>query len=337
MQKLFPAFFLLLVLTTVAPPVVLAYRQVVIYTSADQVFSEPILKRYQEISGVTVKALYDVEAAKTVGLVNRLIAEKNNPQADVFWNSEIARTIVLKKRGLLAPYFSPSAKAIPSTFKDPQGYWTGFAARARVLIYNKKLLKPSDLPASIFDLTKPVWHGRVVLAYPLLGTVATHFGALYAALGETRTETFLQALHTNEVTIVPGNSVVRDVVADGEFPIGFTDTDDANIAIKNGKSVGIHFPDQHGIGTFLIPNTVALLQNAPHPDEGRKLIDYLLSPLVEKTLAFSPSANIPLRSSVPPPTDLPGLSSLKTMTIDYNSLGENIQKSDQFCHQLFGR
>lgn len=109
MQKLFPGCLVIFILITFAGPRVRASGLVVIYTSADQVFSEPILKHYETISGVTVKAVYDVEAAKTVGLVNRLIAEKNNPQADVFWNSEIARTIALKERGLLVPYISPSA------------------------------------------------------------------------------------------------------------------------------------------------------------------------------------------------------------------------------------
>jgi iron(III) transport system substrate-binding protein len=64
-------------------------EDVVIYTSVDQVFSEPVLTAFQKKTGIKVKALYDIEAAKTVGLVNRLIAEKSNPKPDVFWNSEV--------------------------------------------------------------------------------------------------------------------------------------------------------------------------------------------------------------------------------------------------------
>jgi len=71
-------------------------EQVVIYTSLDKVFSEPILKAFERQTGIKVLDVYDSEATKTTGLVNRLIAEKNNPRADVFWNSEIGRTIVLK-------------------------------------------------------------------------------------------------------------------------------------------------------------------------------------------------------------------------------------------------
>ena len=104
-------------------------QEVVIYTSLDKVFSQPILEAFEKETGIDVLPVYDSEATKTTGLVNRLIAEKNNPRADVFWNSESGRTIVLKQKGVLAKYVSPSASDIPSQFKDPDGCWTGFAAR----------------------------------------------------------------------------------------------------------------------------------------------------------------------------------------------------------------
>jgi len=74
-------------------------QEVVIYTSLDKVFSQPVLDAFEKQTGIKVKAVYDSEATKTTGLVNRLIAEKDNARADVFWNSETGRTIVLKKKG----------------------------------------------------------------------------------------------------------------------------------------------------------------------------------------------------------------------------------------------
>ena len=135
-------------------------NEVVIYTSLDQIFSEPILQAFEKDTGIKVKIVYDVEATKTTGLVNRLIAEKDNPQADVFWNSEIARTILLKNKGILSPYYSKQAADIPAQFKDIDGYWTGFAARARILIYNTTLLNPRKAPKSVFEFIKPEWKGK---------------------------------------------------------------------------------------------------------------------------------------------------------------------------------
>jgi iron(III) transport system substrate-binding protein len=85
------------------------HREVVVYTSLDKVFSQPILEEFERKTGIKVKAVYDSEATKTTGLVNRLVAEKANPRADVFWNSETGRSIVLKQKGVLASYKSPSA------------------------------------------------------------------------------------------------------------------------------------------------------------------------------------------------------------------------------------
>lgn len=312
-------------------------KEVVIYTSVDQIFSEPILSDFEKNTGIKVKAVYDVEASKTVGLVNRLLAEKEHPICDVFWNSEVGRTIFLKQKGLFTPYTSPSAKDISLQFKDKDGYWTGFAARARVLVYNTNLLKESDLPKSIFELTGAQWKGKVALGYPVFGTTATHMAALYATMGQEKTEKFLKEIKANEVVIVNGNSVVRDMVVEGQLPIGFTDTDDVNVAIQAGKPVKMLYPDHDGLGTLLIPNTVALIKDSPHPDEGKKLIDYLLSRVVESMLAFCESAQMPVRDGVKTPPHVPSFSSIKAMEVDYYDIAKNIEKSDRFCQSLFIR
>ncbi len=123
---------LILLLTTITfifmgiQPIHSAQTSVIVYTSHDHIYSEPALNAFEQKTGVKVKALYDVEAAKTTGIVNRLLAEKNHPRCDVFWNNEHSRTIVLKHKGLLTPYHSPSAAEIPAQFKDADGYWAGF-------------------------------------------------------------------------------------------------------------------------------------------------------------------------------------------------------------------
>ena len=78
-------------------------REVTVYVSTDRVFSEPILRAYEQQSGVRVNAVYDTEETKSTGLANKLLAEKNRPQADVFWSNEPVRTLVLKRNGVLAP------------------------------------------------------------------------------------------------------------------------------------------------------------------------------------------------------------------------------------------
>jgi iron(III) transport system substrate-binding protein len=314
-----------------------ASQEVIIYTSLDQIFSEPILQEFERRTSIKVKALYDTEAAKTVGLVNRLIAEKENPKADVFWNSEIVRTIVLKKKGVLSPYISLSAATIPEIFKDPAGYWTGFAARARVLVVNRNLIQPRHYPRSLQALAEPQWQGIAGMGLPLFGTTSTHALALYQLWGPEKTEAFFQRCLTNRVQVLAGNSVVRDRVADGMLAFGLTDSDDAYVGRRRGKPVDMVYLDQEDGGTLLIPNTVGLIQGAPHPDNARKLIDYLLSAQVEESLAFSDSMQIPLRPEVKRPSHCPYMQELKVMPVNYDSLAEHAEEHLARLKDIFMR
>lgn len=314
-------------------------REVVIYTSLDQVFSEPILKEFEKQTGISVKVVYDVEAAKTTGLVNRLIAEKNNPRADVFWNSETARTIVLKKNGVLAAYSSKNAQDIPDQFKDPEGYWTGFAARARVLITNTDLLDQKDAPASILELTQSKWADKVVMAYPFFGTTAAQAAALFAYWGDQKAEQYFRDLKANGMMIVDGNSTSRDRVQQGVRPIGFTDTDDAHVALVNDQPVNIVFPDQGEgqMGTLLIPNTAALIKGGPNSENGKLLIDYLLSKETESKLAFADGAQIPLRDDVQRPEYTRSYQEIKTMDVNFEEIADKIEYASRILQKIFMR
>ncbi len=153
--------------------------EVVVYTSEDRVFSEPVLQQFEKKTGIKVRAIYDTEETKSTGLVNRLIAEKDNPQADVFWSGDPVRPALLEFKGLITPYFSSVAADIPKIYKDEDGHWTGFSARARIILYNTNLVSMDERPLSLFDLTKPVWRGQVAIANPLFGTTSIHMAALF--------------------------------------------------------------------------------------------------------------------------------------------------------------
>jgi len=300
-------------------------REVNAYVSADRPFSEPILNAYQQQSGIRVNVVYDTEETKSTGLANRLIAEKGRPQADVFWSNEPVRTLVLKSRGVLAPYRSPPAQDIAGTFKDPEGYWTGFSARLRVIAYNTNRVKASDAPQSVFDLAEPQWKGQVAIADPRFGSTSFHVAALYAEVGDTRMDDFFRKLKTNDVKVVDGNSVVRDMVARGDVLVGVTDTDDVNVALEAKQPVAMVLPDHDGIGVPVMPNMVSLVAGGPHPEEAKRLIDYLLSADVERRLAESDAVQIPLHSGVPGPKNLPRIGTFKPMTLDYAKAAARVE------------
>lgn len=301
-------------------------RTVTVYVSTDRVFSEPVLREYERQSGVKVNAVYDTEETKSTGLANRLLAEQARPQADVFWSNEPVRTLVLKSRGVLAPYRSPSAEGIPPALVDPDGYWTGFSARIRVIAYNTKLVKPEEAPQSVFDLADARWRDQVAIADPRFGSTSFHVAALYAAAGDQKMDDFFRQLKTNGVHVVAGNSVVRDLVVRGEVKVGLTDTDDVNVAIENGQPIAMVLPDNRGLGVPVMPNMASLIADGPHPDEGRRLIDYLLSADVERQLAQSEAVQIPLHAGVAGPKNIPPIETFKPMTLDYTKAAARVEE-----------
>jgi iron(III) transport system substrate-binding protein len=300
-------------------------RQVTAYVSADRPFSEPVLREYERRSGVRVDVVYDTEETKATGLANRLVAEQARPRADVFWSNEPVRTLVLKSKGVLTAYRSSSAQGIPPALVDPDGFWTGFSARIRVIAYNTKLVTPDDAPQSVFDLADPKWRGQVAIADPRFGSTSFHVAALYALAGDEKMDDFFRRLKANGVRIVDGNSVVRDMVARGEVRVGLTDTDDVNVAIEDGQPIGMVLPDRNGLGVPVMPNMTSLVANAPHPDEGKRLIDYLLSPDVERMLAQSEAVQIPLHAGVPGPKHIPAIDTFKPMTLDFAKVASRVE------------
>jgi iron(III) transport system substrate-binding protein len=282
--------------TTTAPPS--AQKEVIVYTSVDQVFSEPVFLKFENRTGIKVRPVYDVEAAKTTGLVNRLIAEKANPRADVFWSGEFAQTLDLEKEGVLAPYHSKEADMIPAQYRDAGWYWVGLGGRARVLLVNTKYLNNDQAPGSILTLANSSIPGdRIGMANPMFGTTATHASAIYAYLGPDAARVYYQGLKDKGVRIVDGNSVVRELVEKGDLYLGITDTDDSCEAIGRGSPVRVILPDQgeNGIGAFIVPNTVALIAGGPNPSGGEAFIDYLLSQEDENDLMKSGWIQIPVR------------------------------------------
>lgn len=263
-------------------------REVVIYTSVDQVYSEPVLRQFERETGIRVKAVYDVEAAKTTGLATRLAAEQERPRADVFWNNEFLQTLRLKQQGLLAPAAPASAAGLSAHSCDPQGCWFGLGARARVFLINTTLVKEADYPKSLGDLLNPKYPAeRVAMALPLFGTTATHAAALYATQPADEARAFFQQVKSRGVRILDGNSSVRDQVVAGQLWFGLTDTDDALDALRGGAAVAVVAPDQDARGTLIVFGTVAQVKGAPHPAEAQRLMEYLLTAETEQALIRS--------------------------------------------------
>ncbi len=273
-----------------------AKRTVVVYTSADQQYAEQIFAAFNAAHpDILILPRYDSEATKTTGLVERLRAERDNPQADVFWSSEVFLTQKLADEGLLQAWESEATRNWPASFRDPQGRWYGLAARARVVAYDPQRIK--DPPRYWRDLADPRFKGRVVMADPNYGTTRGHVAAWFVLWGPDKATEFLEALKANDIRIVKGNSQAAREVAQGLADLALTDTDDVWALQRNGHRIALVYPrhgDRLGHGTLFIPNTVSLVAGRPDNADARLFAEYLLSSECQQLLNESDSHNIPI-------------------------------------------
>ncbi|NQT37994.1 MAG: extracellular solute-binding protein [Planctomycetes bacterium] len=312
--------------------------EVVVYSALDEEFSRPVLDDFQTRTGIEVRAKYDAESTKTVGLTAAIMAERDRPRCDVFWNNEILNTLRLEKQGLLEVYHPPIAESYPAEFRSPTGTWHGFAARARVLIVNTDLVPEPQRPTSILDLADPRWRGKAGIAKPLFGTTATHAACLFAHWGDERAKDFFRKIKANDVAILSGNKQVALSVAAGQLAFGLTDTDDAMIELnEKAMPVAIIYPDQGEgqMGTMFIPNTLAIIRGGPNPEAARRLVDYLLSAEVEARLAAGRSAQIPLNPNVEAEVQVETPRTIRAMQVDFSAAAERWDTAAKFLRDEF--
>lgn len=309
----------------------------VVYCSLDQDLSEAIFADFEARTGLTVETQFDVERNKTVGLVNRIIAEaKNNPRADVYWNNEIAHTLRLKDEGLTVAYQSPSAEGIPSSFRDPQGHWTGFAARARVILYRTDRKGP--VPEKLDDFLDPAYALGGAMAQPLTGTTLTNATVLSIQRGNQEMLTWFTAVEEAGLSFGAGNADVMRRTCNGDFHWCFTDTDDAAKAIAQGHPVAVRYLEQGqgDLGALLIPNSIAVLNSGKNLSAAQQFVDYVLSVETETRLAHSVSQQIPLHVGVAMPAGIqvPG-KDYKVMNVDWAAVAAAISNRSKAFQEAF--
>lgn len=324
--------------------------RVVLYCGVDQDQSQSIAKAFEKATGIKVEYHGETEAMRSVGHPQKLLFEKERPRADVYWSNEIMHMVMLGQAGVLDKLPDGVGDSFPEAWSDPKGRYVAFGARARVFLVNTELLpNEEDHPTSVADLLNPKYEkmGLVTcMAEPLTGTTYTHAVALLTA-NEAKAKTFFEAVATarasGKMKIVGSNGRVMRAVKDGSQRVAFglTDTDDSWLAIEEGAKVKVIYPDQmpNQPGCAIIPNTVALVRGGPNRANAEKLLRWLISTDTEALLAKSRTAQMPLRQGVAVPEE-PRLlwypdKDFRTMTVDWQGVGSNVDKWRNYLTRLF--
>lgn len=230
-------------------------------------------------------------------LIERLKSEGANSPADVVITVDAGNLWRMQQEGLFQkiPDSSQLFTKIPANLRDPDGYWFGLTKRARVILYNKERVNPSDI-TRYEDLADAKWRGKVIVRSSNNVYNQSLVGSMIAAQGEAKTEAWARGLVANFARKPEGNDTAQiKAVASGIGDLTLSNTyylvrlanssnpEDRQIAAK----IGVIFPNQSDRGTHVNISGGGVARYAPNREAAIQFLEYLITPEAQQIFAAS--------------------------------------------------
>ncbi|MCK9250543.1 MAG: iron ABC transporter substrate-binding protein [Solirubrobacteraceae bacterium] len=294
--------------------------ELTVYSGRDEELVAPLLDRFEQREGIKLKVRYGDSAE----LAATIREEGDRSPADVYFGQDAGALGALAKGGALAELPAETLDRVGPGRRSTDGRWVGTSGRVRVMAYDKRELKPSDLPDSVFGLTDPKWKGKVAWA-PTNASFQAFVTAMRKIHGEDRTAEWLEAMKDNDTEAYDKNGLIRDAVAAGEVQIGlinhyYVSQKRAEEKDPEAYPVALHFP-RGDVGSLINVAGGGVLASSDHQDEARRLIDFLLEREAQEYFR-SETAEYPLAAGVEPLDSLPKLADVPQPDLDLSDIDD---------------
>ncbi|HEV2062613.1 MAG TPA: iron ABC transporter substrate-binding protein [Solirubrobacteraceae bacterium] len=288
----------------------------VVYSGRNEELVGDLLEQYQQDTGAKIEVRY----GDSSDLAATLLEEGGNTPADVFLSQDAGALGAVENEGLLAPLPRSILEQVEPRFRSEEGRWVGLTGRSRVIAYDKRELKPSELPQSVFDVPGEKWEGRVGWA-PTNPSFQSFVTAMRELAGEERTRRWLEAMVADDTKVYPNNISIRDAIANGEIDIGLINHYYVAEAVaEEGEDypVGVFFPP-NDLGSLINVSGAAILEPSEKDAQARKFIDYMLSRQGQRYYA-DVTKEYPLAAGVRPDPALEPFDRIQAPEIDLADL-----------------
>jgi iron(III) transport system substrate-binding protein len=293
-----------------------------------------IYQSFADATGIRVN-LIEAEADP---LIERIRSEGANSPADVLVTVDAGRLWRATEAGIFAPVPSNALKtAIPANLRHPDGLWFGFSKRARVIMYDKSKVNPSEL-STYEDLTNAKWRGKILVRSSTNIYNQSLTGSVLAATkDEAKTEAWARGLVANFARPPEGNDVAQIMsCASGVGSLAIVNTYYLVRLLKSTKpeekaaaeKLGVHFPNQRDRGTHVNISGGGLVKTAPNKEAAIKFLEFLASPKAQEIFAKS-NNEYPVVSGVQLDPILAGFGPFKEDLINASIFGQNGAKALQ--------
>jgi iron(III) transport system substrate-binding protein len=294
--------------------------KVTVYSGRSESLVQPVLDEFSQRTGIAVEVRY----ANTPTLATQLLEEGSRTPADVFFSQDAGALGAVANAGLFTPLPSSILDTVPAQYRASGGQWVGVTARSRVLAYNADLVPAGQLPASVFDLTRPEWAGKVGIA-PTNASFQTFITAVVVQHGEDRAKEFLAGLKANAARIYPGNAQILEDVNNGALAVGLINhyylgelAQELGVPPESLKAK-LHFFPNGDTGALVNVAGVGILTGAADDADALALVEFLLT--VDTQTRFAQQTfEYPVVAGAPAPAYVPPLSELTVPDVDLNQL-----------------
>ena len=210
-------------------------------------------------------------------LGNQIVQEGGASPADVFLTENSPAIALVDSAGLLAPIDPQTLQQVGPNFRPSHGHWVGIAARSTVFVYNKRKLKPEQLPKSIIDLAKPEWKGRWG-ASPAGADFQAIVSAMLELKGEATTAAWIKGMKEN-AKFYKGNGVAMKAVNAGEIDGAviyhyYRFADQAKTG-ENSDSTALHYFRNQDPGAFVSISGGGVLASSKHQEQAQAFLKWL--------------------------------------------------------------
>jgi iron(III) transport system substrate-binding protein len=289
-----------------ATPALAQKTRLTVYTALENDQLDPFKKAF-EADNPTIEIAWVRDSTGVVAA--KLMAEKDNPRADIIWGLAASNVGLMGSMGLLEPYTPKGAEALKPSFRSGKSpdTWVGMDAYLSVVCFNtaEAAKGKKAKPASWADLTKPEYKDSIVMPNPASsGTGYLTVAAWLQSMGEEAGWKFMDALHQNIAQYIHSGSAPCVQAAKGERLIGIgLDTRGASEKTK-GAPLELILPKE-GLGSEL--EVTAIVKGTKNLEAAKKLADWAVTKKANALYAKTyPIVALPGVANLPPnyPADI---------------------------------
>lgn len=289
----------------------------VIYSGRSESLIAPLIKRFEEATGIDAKVNY----GGTGALAATLLEEGDRSPADVFFAQDPGGLGAIIE--LLDPIPDELIGRVPDWARSPENMWVGVSGRARTVVYNTENVSPEDLPDTLDGFTDPKWKGRIGWA-PTNGSFQAMVTGMRLIWGEDRTREWLEGIVANDPRVYAKNTPTVAAAGTGEIDIGFVNHYYLHrFLAEEGEEFRArnHFLSGGGPGSIVLAAGVGILETAENRTAAEQFVKFLLGPVAQGYFAGQ-TYEYPLVEGVATSRLLPPLDTLARPDIDLSRLGD---------------